>query len=104
MKSLPRYLFMVFAFAGDSTMTSERAIVSVLTPDLDVGRPCGEAVCPSRLTYMKMREVVLMFHPAILRLAKYIVINILWRSDFLSAAPLKSPSPRLRPSPAMIFC
>src|SRR6266478_4986675 len=33
MKSLPRYLLIVFALAGDSTMTSERVMLAVSHPD-----------------------------------------------------------------------
>jgi hypothetical protein len=39
---------MVFAFAGDSTMTSERPMFSFVTPDSFAGRPMWRGLCPSR--------------------------------------------------------
>ncbi len=43
MKFFPRYLLIVFAFAGYSTMTSERAMLSFVTrirlPEGTLGRP-----------------------------------------------------------------
>src|SRR3984893_15012286 len=47
-KSRPKYLLIVFALAGDSTITSERAILSFVTPDSLAGRPMWRGVCPSR--------------------------------------------------------
>jgi hypothetical protein len=43
--SLPRYLLIVFAFAGDSTITSDFAIRSLLVP-LHLKNAASESGCP----------------------------------------------------------